>query len=280
MDKSTFDAFVASEDLCRKYIYELRWPNEHRCPHCNYGLVWHTKEDKFKCPSCEKKSSLTSGTIFHKTRLPLTSWFRAMWYVSSVSTNGKFSAKELQKVLGAGSNRTALAVLDKLKQAMYRPLLRKLNGVVEVATKPINTADKNMALAVAVEIIGRKTGSIRARIIDKASTQQFATFIEECVETGAELVDEHGFIGFEQLEEKGYIFKVPFLTYEYRRSEDVARRIGLLLDSSIDIETAAQRVDRYCMEVNSLKIPISFEELARNAVKLPPSPKSKKELYL
>ena len=62
--------------------------------------------------------------------MPLTTWFRAMWQVTS-QKNG-VSALGLQRVLGLGSYKTAWAMLHKLRRAMVRPGRDRLRGVVEV----------------------------------------------------------------------------------------------------------------------------------------------------
>ena len=73
---------------------------------------------------------MTAGTIFQDTRLPLRTWFRTMWWVTS-QKNGA-SALGLQSILGLGSYRTAWALLHKLRRAMVRPGRERLSGRVEV----------------------------------------------------------------------------------------------------------------------------------------------------
>ena len=74
--------------------------------------------------------SVTAGTIFQDSHVPLTIWFRAMWQITS-QKNG-ISALGLQRVLGLGSYKTAWAMLHKLRRAMVRPGRDRLDGVVEV----------------------------------------------------------------------------------------------------------------------------------------------------
>lgn len=82
------------------------------------------------CAACRYQASVTAGTIFQDSHLPLTTWFRAMWYMTS-QKNG-VSALGLQRVLGFGSYRTAWALLHKLRRAMVRPGRDRLRGVIEV----------------------------------------------------------------------------------------------------------------------------------------------------
>ena len=81
-------------------------------------------------PRCGRQTSVTAGTIFQDTRKPLTTWFRAMWWVTSQKTGA--SALGLQRVLGLGSYQTAWTWLHKLRRAMVRPGRDRLAGAVEV----------------------------------------------------------------------------------------------------------------------------------------------------
>ncbi len=78
------------------------------------------------CQACGRKTSVTAGTIFHRSRLPLTTWFEAMWLLCA-QENG-VSALGLQRVLGFGPYQTAWAWLHKLRRAMVRPGRGPLGG--------------------------------------------------------------------------------------------------------------------------------------------------------
>ena len=82
------------------------------------------------CRHCGRKTSVTAGTIFHRTRTPLTTWFAAVWFVTS-QKNG-VSAQGLQRALGFGSYETAWAWMHKMRRAMVRPDRDLLAGHVEV----------------------------------------------------------------------------------------------------------------------------------------------------
>lgn len=78
------------------------------------------------CRSCGRQTSVTAGTIFHRTRYPLRTWFAAAWFVCS-QKNG-MSALGLKRVLGFGSYETAWAWMHKLRRAMVRPERDQLGG--------------------------------------------------------------------------------------------------------------------------------------------------------
>jgi len=116
--------------------------------------------------------SVTAGTIFQDSHVPLTIWFRAMWQITS-QKNG-MSALGLQRVLGLGSYKTAWAMLHKLRRAMVRPGRDRLDGVVEVdeaywggeETGVIGRgAEEKALIIVAAEEDGKGIGRIRLRTI-------------------------------------------------------------------------------------------------------------------
>jgi len=124
--------------------------------------------------------------------LPLTTWFRAMWYVTSQKNGG--SALGLQRVLGLGSYKTAWAMLHKLRRAMVRPGRDRLRGTVEVdetywgGEEPgvIGRQSEEKALIiVAAEEDGQGIGRIRLRRIPDLTKASLHGFIGQAVEPGS-----------------------------------------------------------------------------------------------
>ena len=120
----------STEDACRQYLFGLRWPDGFVCPRCAGKVAWQATRGRLVCGDCRHQGSVTAGTIFQDSHLPMTTWFRAMWYVTS-QKNG-VSALGIQRVLGLGSYKTAWALLHKLRRAMLRPGRDHLRGTVEV----------------------------------------------------------------------------------------------------------------------------------------------------
>ena len=120
-----------SDDVaCREYLASLRWPKGFVCPSCGGHQGLTIRRGLWRCQVCRRETSVTAGTIFQDSKLPLVIWFRAIWQVTS-QKNG-MSALGLQRVLGLGSYKTAWAMLHKLRRAMVRPGRERLSGVVEV----------------------------------------------------------------------------------------------------------------------------------------------------
>jgi hypothetical protein len=114
------------DEACAAYLAKLRWPEGFVCPACASPDAWRIAGGRWMCQRCGRKTSVTAGTIFHRSRLPLTTWFAAMWFVCA-QKNG-VSALGLQRVLGFGSYQTAWAWMHKLRRAMVRPDRDLLGG--------------------------------------------------------------------------------------------------------------------------------------------------------
>lgn len=120
----------ADDAACREYLFALRWPDGFVCPRCGDRSAWPTGRGLWLCGGCRHQTSVTAGTILQGTHLPLVTWFRAIWQVTSQKSG--MSALGLQRGLGLGSYKTAWAILHKLRRAMVRPGRDRLGGVVEV----------------------------------------------------------------------------------------------------------------------------------------------------
>lgn len=188
------------EDACRAYLFALRWPNGFACPRCGGGETWPMARGLWLCGACRAQVSVTAGTIFQDSKLPLTVWFRAMWQVTS-QKNG-MSALGLQRVLGLGSYKTAWAMLHKLRRAMVRPGRERLRGIVEVdetywggeeeGVRGRGAVEKAL-IAVAAEAApgrGKAIGRIRLRHIPDTHRTTLHGFIAQAIEPGSTVVTD------------------------------------------------------------------------------------------
>jgi ISXO2-like transposase domain/Transposase zinc-ribbon domain len=214
----TYQALLAwfpDDPACLGYLARLRWPDGFVCPACGAAGFWRTGKGLWMCHECGRKTSVTAGTIFHRTRTPLSTWFAAIWFVTS-QKNG-VSAQGLQRALGFKSYETAWAWMHKLRRAMVRPDRDRLAGTVEVdetfvggvsARNPGASSDK-VPVMVAVEKTGpgRKLGRIRLEITDRPGTLKLVDFAERMVEPGSTIRTD-GAQMMRRLRNRGY-------THEY-----------------------------------------------------------------
>ena len=163
-DLAEFERRFATEEACRQYLAQLRWPEGFRCPRCGNQKAWPVRAGRlWHCVACGHQTSVTAGTLFQDTRTPLTTWFRAMWWVTTPKSG--MSAVDAQRVLGLRSYTTAWVWLHKLRRAMVRPDRDRLAGRVEVdetywgaaeaGVRGRQVVDK-LLVAVAVEQVGRR----------------------------------------------------------------------------------------------------------------------------
>jgi transposase-like protein len=126
-----FEARFATEADCRAYWIEARWGGTPACARCGSTRVWTIRDGTtFECADCDHQTSLTSGTPLEKTRKPLKMWFRAVFEISTRRTG--ISAKDLQRIMGFGSYKTAWTWLHKLRAAMVRSMSEPLGPFVQV----------------------------------------------------------------------------------------------------------------------------------------------------
>ena len=118
-----------SEDRCRKYLEELRWPAGVRCVKCSNEKISRIHQrNQFHCESCNHQFSVTAGTIFHDTHLPLWKWFLCTYLICE-SRKG-MSANQLKRTLGI-SYKTAWYLCHRIRKAMAEAHGHKLKGTVE-----------------------------------------------------------------------------------------------------------------------------------------------------
>jgi len=183
------------EQACLSYLEKLRWGDGFMCPRCGTadGGWWAVRRGLRKCTVCHHETSVTAGTIFHGSRLPLTSWFAAIWYV--VNQKNGVSALGLQRVLEFGSYQTAWAWLHKLRRAMVLPGRELLSGVVEVDESYVGArragaggrrAAGKAIVAIAVEG-DQAPERVRMRRIPNVTKDTLTDFVLDHVARGSEV---------------------------------------------------------------------------------------------
>ena len=213
-----FDEMFKTEQDCIDYLIAVRWPHGFECPVCGSIRSWKKNKGRFECVDCHTETTITNGTIFHKSTKPLFVWFRAIWWM--IAQKNGVSAKGLQKILGLGNYQTAWTWLHKFRRLMILSDRTKLQGFVEVdevlvggktSGKRGRGAEGKSLIAVAVEVKGRKTGRVRLAKIPDASSKSLNTFIEDNIEPSSTIITD-GWPSYNELSAKGYKHKVQKAT--------------------------------------------------------------------
>src|SRR6266498_4770748 len=196
-----FRDWFPDDVACLEYLAGLRWPEGFVCPVCGGDRSWRTAKMLWMCAQCGRKTSVTAGTIFHRSHTPISTWFAAVWFVTS-QKNG-VSALGLQDALGFGSYETAWAWLHKLRRAMVRPDRDQLGAAGAIGTAEVvveldqsflggrstgkqgGSSDK-IPITIAVErTTGGRLGRVRLEVADKVGGLDMLDFATEVIAPGA-----------------------------------------------------------------------------------------------
>lgn len=131
LSMARFNKLFGTEELCHAALVKMRWPDWFRCPDCGGAKrsYSHTRR-VFNCSKCDKQTSAKAGTVFHKSKTPLTKWFLAM-HLLTCSKND-ISGLELSRQLGVKWD-TAWLIKQKLMEVMLqRNSMYKLDGDVQI----------------------------------------------------------------------------------------------------------------------------------------------------
>src|SRR3712207_4330278 len=132
LSEAVFRERFGTEEACRKALFEMRWQEGLSCPGCGHrGFCQLKTRELFQCNRCKRQVRLTAGTVFQDTKLPLTTWFAAIYHLTQ--SKGGVSSVELGRRLGVKQG-TAWLMKHKLMRAMQarEATKPKLSGRVEV----------------------------------------------------------------------------------------------------------------------------------------------------
>ena len=116
LSEAAFRERFGTETACREALFAMRWREGLACPACGHrGFCALRTRKVFQCNRCKKQVSLTAGTVFQDTKLPLVTWFAAVYHLTQ-GKNG-ISSIELARRLGVRQP-TAWLVKHKLMRAM------------------------------------------------------------------------------------------------------------------------------------------------------------------
>ncbi|MCI0724284.1 MAG: IS1595 family transposase [Acidobacteria bacterium] len=189
-----------SEEKCIAHFERIRWPRGLRCIRCKGKRVFKFETEGktgkerhlYECVDCRYQFSVTTGTIFHDSHLPLTKWFLAIYMICSAKKG--VSAKQLQRELDT-SYKTAWYMAHRIRLAMQEDaqFCRKFSGVVVADETYIGgkgQSPRGRSTARKIPVLGireRTSGRVLMKAVEDVSATTIADFIRENVKRGAEL---------------------------------------------------------------------------------------------
>ena len=196
-----------NERDCHDYLIDIRWPNGVVCPHClEKDAYRRSYELGFKCNNCNSSFSVTAGTMFHSTKIPLSKWFFAI--VVILSANKVISSLQLARPINLNKN-TAWYMQKRLRISMQSDIL--LDGIIEADETYIGGALGNMkkeeklrrnpyknGMEHKMPVLGmyeRKTGKVRLDAINHACGEVIKPLMKSKISKESEIITD-GFGGY------------------------------------------------------------------------------------
>ena len=285
-----FEARFPDDAACARWLFGKRWPEGFRCPGCGHDKGWELGRGLLlvECAQCHRQTSVTAGTVLHRSHLPLRLWFLAAWLVAT-HRNG-MSARQLWLQLGLGSYKTAWLLLQKLRRAMVDPGREPLAGLVEVdetslsfrtkdgpvAARPGRAHEGKLLIAGAVEIVGKGPGRARLAVIGDYSAATLGCFVRGAIATGSTVVSD-GWSGYRQLKDVKHDPKVVGATAAHvvlpwvHRVFANAKRWGLGVYHGLRQKHLQAYLDEFVFRFNRRRTPTAaFDRLLGLAASLQP----------
>jgi len=186
-----------SEDLCRTYLEHLRWPGGVRCVNCGSDSISRiTTRNQLDCNACRTRFSVTSGTVFHDSHLPLRKWFLAVYMIGEARKG--VSANQLKRTLNV-AYKTAWYLCHRIRWAMGLTDRPPLSGTVEAdetyvggkkrfgkgvnpQEKALHRMDNKSVVLGAIE----RGGDLRVQIVPDAKGPTVRSFLRDALDADTE----------------------------------------------------------------------------------------------
>jgi transposase-like protein len=201
-----------TDEKARKHLEAMLWKDGTTCPHCKCNdqskIAERTANPEKKiraglyfCSACKSQFTVTVGTVFEDSKIPLRKWLIA-WYLICSSKKG-ISSLQLQRILELGSYRTALFMAHRIRHALKdESHAEKLDGIVEVDETCLKTGagdGRKKGVKVSVVAMVQRGGSVRSKVMPTVNGANLKQAIRDNVQICSEVHTDmnHGYVGLE-----------------------------------------------------------------------------------
>lgn len=214
-EKISFKEFCErfnTEEICREYLIKLRWPQGFVCPKCGHSGGYFIKtRNEYQCKHCKQQTSATAGTVMHHSRLPLKTWFWAIYLVSRDKRG--YSATQLAAELGIAYS-SAWYLLHRIRSAMAdHDAEYMLCGIVEVddtyfggpkgGSKRGRGAEKTKVLVAVSKDKADQPEYIKMKVIPNLKGDTIGEFLSSVVKKGS-IIQSDAYYSYRKPMSNGY----------------------------------------------------------------------------
>lgn len=224
-------SFFNTEERCRQAVIESRWPDGNIiCPHCGQHHCHKRKDGRYRCPKCLRNFSCLVGTVFQATKLPLISWFVAMFLLSAHKKG--VSSHQLARDLCVSQD-TAWHMLRKIRTLFSQTCDMQFNGIVECDEAYIGGKEKwkhksmrtfhsqGRSTRTKIPVFGilhrttvrnkagkwRKMSYVRAFVVEDTQRDSLLPIVEQFVASGSTIMTDESNT-YRGLSEMGYCHRI------------------------------------------------------------------------
>lgn len=192
MNLVDINTLFPTEEKCRALLVRLRWPEGPRCLRCNASVVeLETEKQLFYCKDCDYQFTVTSGTVFNDSHLPLTKWFLTTHLLCEAKKG--MSAHQVHRTVGM-SYKTAWYLCHRIRHAMAQTDKPMMDGKIEMDTTYVGGVNRGkgiinrVANKTAVLGIRKRDGELRFFHSKDAKSGTLAKYIRENISEDVEVI--------------------------------------------------------------------------------------------
>lgn len=234
-----FSRKFSDENDCRERLFHMRWSNGFVCPRCG-GTKYYAVSTRrtLECKECKHQTSLTAGTIMHKTRTDLLFWF---WIIYLVCTDKRgVSASYISRHIGIGY-KTAWLILHKIRKAMQdRDSMYKLRGIIEMDEtfigSPSEGNDKRgrgsekAKVIISVSVKNESVYYANMNIIDSVNKENIKVVLNDNVEKN-QIIKTDGWRAYKICKESGHTHFVSVISNTKEKAHNLFKWVHILAEN-------------------------------------------------
>jgi transposase-like protein len=235
-----FQQVFHNEKACYEFLFHQFWPNGFSCHQCQGTKTWFLPSRTiFECAGCGQQISLTAGTLFQKSKVPLHLWF---WVIFLMATDKKgCSALKAQRLLGIGSYKTAWLMTHKIRDAMQqRDSNYRLAGTIEVDESYYGKRDRGgkrargtrkVPVFIASENREGKPGFAAMRVLKNLEQETINKAVKQVISEGSHLRSD-GSASYNSVGEEGHTREAHAMWGDRTKNDRVLPWVHVLASNS------------------------------------------------